>query len=110
MQYVLNITLSTTGQVIDSYAHCQNDSSQLESVMSRQNGKIQILDGAMVGLLTRLPVRSLIVSQGTTLDLLKYDVCTPLWGCDLLLTNPAAIRQVHKGFGDAGADIVETAT
>jgi S-methylmethionine-dependent homocysteine/selenocysteine methylase len=38
------------------------------------------------------------------------DVSSPLWGSDLLLTDPKPIIDVHKGYIDAGADLVESST
>lgn len=35
---------------------------------------------------------------------------SPLWGSDLLLTDPKPIIDVHKGYIDAGADLVESST
>lgn len=71
--------------------------------------RIQVLDGGMV-------CRSCIVCfsiadiQGTTLEALGANVSTPLWGCDLLQSNPSTIQNVHSQFRSSGADIIQTAT
>jgi homocysteine S-methyltransferase len=38
------------------------------------------------------------------------DVSSSLWGSDLLLTDPKPIVDVHQGYIDAGADLVESST
>ena len=38
------------------------------------------------------------------------DVSSSLWGSDLLLSDPSPIKQVHGGYVDAGADLIESAT
>ena len=38
------------------------------------------------------------------------DVSSSLWGSDLLLTDPKPIIDVHKGYIEAGADLVESST
>jgi S-methylmethionine-dependent homocysteine/selenocysteine methylase len=38
------------------------------------------------------------------------DVSSSLWGSDLLLTDPKPIIDVHQGYIDAGADLVESST
>ena len=48
--------------------------------------------------------------KGTTLESAGVDVSSPLWGSDLLLTDPKPIIDVHKGYIDAGADLVESST
>jgi homocysteine S-methyltransferase len=37
-------------------------------------------------------------------------VSGPMWGSDLLSSDPSVICNVHNGFASAGADIIETAT
>ncbi|KAK8847551.1 hypothetical protein IAR55_005410 [Kwoniella newhampshirensis] len=59
-----------------------------------QPRRILVLDGGM----------------GTTLETLGFDVNTPLWGSELLSSDPDAIRDIHKRYLAAGADIIETAT
>ncbi|WWD21641.1 hypothetical protein CI109_106127 [Kwoniella shandongensis] len=56
--------------------------------------RILVLDGGM----------------GTTLETLGYDVNTPLWGSELLSSNPGAIEGIHERYLQSGADIIETAT
>ncbi|WWD07479.1 hypothetical protein V865_005580 [Kwoniella europaea PYCC6329] len=56
--------------------------------------RIQILDGGM----------------GTTLESLGHSVYSDLWGSELLYTNPSAMQSIHKGYVEAGADLVETCT
>lgn len=70
--------------------------------------RIQLLDGAMVSI--NLPTKLKLTRQGTQLEALGHDVSGPMWGSDLLHSNPRAIGAVHKGYAEAGADIVETAT
>jgi len=48
--------------------------------------------------------------QGTTLESAGVDVSSSLWGSDLLLTDPKPIIDVHQGYIDAGADLVESST
>ena len=54
--------------------------------------------------------RFLAHHQGTTLESAGVDVSSSLWGSDLLLTDPTPIIDVHKGYIDAGADLVESST
>ncbi|KAK6903551.1 hypothetical protein I203_107056 [Kwoniella mangroviensis CBS 8507] len=56
--------------------------------------RIQILDGGM----------------GTTLESIGHSVSSDLWGSELLYTNPSAMQSIHKGYVEAGADLVETCT
>jgi homocysteine S-methyltransferase len=44
------------------------------------------------------------------LEGLGVDVSSPLWGSDLLLTDPTPIINVHQSYVDAGADLVESST
>ncbi|OCF30782.1 hypothetical protein I316_07590 [Kwoniella heveanensis BCC8398] len=48
--------------------------------------------------------------MGTTLESRGYDVSTALWGSDLLVTDPAAVQDVHQGYLEAGSDLIQTAT
>lgn len=61
-----------------------------------------------------IPILLLDGGLGTTLEAPPYNVQftteTPLWSSHLLLTNPSTLRNVHRDFVDAGADIVLTAT
>ncbi|ORY20916.1 Homocysteine S-methyltransferase [Naematelia encephala] len=56
------------------------------------------------------PILLLDGGMGTTLESLGADVSNPLWGCQLVHSDPETISSVHRGFLDAGADIIETAT
>jgi homocysteine S-methyltransferase len=69
--------------------------------------RILVLDGGMVS--AREPGYE-ADRQGTTLESAGVDVSSPLWGSDLLLTNPKPIIDVHKGYINAGADLVESST
>ncbi|WVQ98220.1 hypothetical protein IAU59_005343 [Kwoniella sp. CBS 9459] len=63
--------------------------------MSDEEGeRVILLDGGM----------------GTTLESRGYDVSTALWGSDLLITDPKAIQDVHRGYLEAGSDLIQTAT
>lgn len=61
-----------------------------------------------------LPLLFLDGGLGTTLEAPPYNVRfnseNPLWSSHLLLTDPNTLRNVHRAFVDAGADIVLTAT
>ena len=48
--------------------------------------------------------------KGTTLSNEGLDIDTPLWGTDLVLCAPDKIRDVHRKFLEAGADIIQTNT
>ena len=71
--------------------------------------RILLLDGGMVcsHLQPKLKSRR---QQGSTLESEGHDVSNPLWGCNLLHSDPSAISSVHEGFIDAGAGLIETAT
>ncbi|WWD00775.1 hypothetical protein V866_007710 [Kwoniella sp. B9012] len=56
--------------------------------------RIQILDGGM----------------GTTLESLGHSVSSDLWGSEILYTDPSTMQSIHKGYVEAGADLVETCT
>ena len=47
---------------------------------------------------------------GTELELRGYDVNDALWSAKFLAEDPAAIRQVHRDYLEAGADIVTCAS
>lgn len=44
----------------------------------------------------------------TALEALGHDVTGPLWTGELLLSNPDVVTEAHRGFVDAGADILIT--
>lgn len=46
----------------------------------------------------------------TTLESRGYDLNDPLWSARLLIEAPDAIREVHREFLEAGADIIATVT
>jgi len=64
---------------------------------SKKNCPIHLLDGGL----------------GTTLVdnyFCVFDSSTPLWSSHLLIADPTTLRAAQKAFGDAGADIILTAT
>ena len=58
------------------------------------SGKVLVLDGA----------------TGTELDRHGVDTSLPLWSARALIVAPEIVRQVHRDYLDAGADIVTTNT
>jgi len=66
--------------------------SLLDAFFERQN--VVVLDG---GLATELEARG-------------HDLGDALWSARLLLDNPAAIREVHRDYLDAGADCIVSAS
>ncbi|WVW78258.1 hypothetical protein I302_100211 [Kwoniella bestiolae CBS 10118] len=56
--------------------------------------RIRILDGGM----------------GTTLESSGHSVSSDLWGSELLHTHPEVIQGIHRGYVEAGADLVESCT
>ncbi|KAL1411948.1 hypothetical protein Q8F55_002941 [Vanrija albida] len=48
--------------------------------------------------------------MGATLEELGHDCSGPMWGSELITRDPSAIAAAHKGFVEAGADIISTAT
>ncbi|MBI5567630.1 MAG: homocysteine S-methyltransferase family protein [Chloroflexi bacterium] len=59
-----------------------------------QSGRVLILDGA----------------TGTELDRRGVDTSLPLWSARALIVAPDIVRQVHRDYLDAGADIITTNT
>jgi homocysteine S-methyltransferase len=59
-----------------------------------QSGRVLILDGA----------------TGTELDRRGVDTSLPLWSARALIVAPDVVRQVHRDYLDAGADILTTNT
>jgi S-methylmethionine-dependent homocysteine/selenocysteine methylase len=59
-----------------------------------QSGRVLVLDGA----------------TGTELDRRGVDTSLPLWSARALITAPEIVRQVHRDYLDAGADIITTNT
>ncbi len=59
-----------------------------------KNGEIVVLDGATGSELT---------ARGVKTDL-------PLWSAEALLTHPEVVKQIHKDYLDAGAQIITTNT
>ena len=47
---------------------------------------------------------------GSELAARGYDLSTPLWSAELILSHPAALRAVHRAFVDAGADCLISAS
>lgn len=62
----------------------------------------------------KIPIRFLDAGLGTTLESPPYNARFPketcLWSSHLLITSPDVLRQVHKAFVEAGADVLLTAT
>lgn len=65
------------------------------------------------------PLESFLETQGflvldgglaTELEVRGHDLNDPLWSARLLTANPAAIREVHRAYLDAGADCLITAS
>jgi homocysteine S-methyltransferase len=57
-------------------------------------GEVLLLDGGLA----------------TTLEARGYDLSGPLWSARLLQDDPGALREVHRAFLDAGAEVLLTAS
>ena len=47
---------------------------------------------------------------GSELDSRGYDISTPLWSAELLISNPQAIIDTHRAYLDAGAQCITSAS
>jgi len=64
-------------------------------------------------LLVHLKARGLLVLDGglaTELEARGHDLGDSLWSARLLLDDPGAIREVHRAYVDAGADVLVTSS
>lgn len=46
--------------------------------------------------------------QGTTLEALGADVSGDMWGSELVHSEPYWVEKVHRGFAEAGSDLIMT--
>lgn len=68
------------------------------------------MDGTLAGRLARGEVVALDGGLATTLARRGHDLSGALWSARLLIDDPEAIRDAHRAFLDAGADVVTTAS